>query len=253
MLLSPSSTSVSCFSEFRRTIADIYEVAFYLSVQPYFLSYLLVVQGQSLTAAGHITQVFSFTSSITSVLLGLVIYFTGHYKYFMTLGACIYLLGIGLMIKYRTQNASLTSLVGCQVAVGIGGGLVNVPAQLGVQASASHQEVAAATAVFLTILEIGGAVGSAISGAIWTHNVPRKLNAYLPANAKGDASAIFASVTTASTMYAKGTPERAAIDRAYQETMTILLIVAVCACIPLIPLSLVMKNYNLKTVSPFPV
>ena len=59
--------------------------------------------------------------------------------------------------------------------------MVNVPAQLGVQASASHQEVAAATAIFLTVLEIGGAVGNAISGAIWSHSVPEKLVRYLPA------------------------------------------------------------------------
>jgi hypothetical protein len=42
-----------------------------------------------------------------------------------------------------------------------------------------------------------------------------------------------------------GSPERIAINRAYQETMTILLSIAVCFCAPLIPLSLVMKNYRL--------
>ncbi|KAL9085449.1 MAG: hypothetical protein Q9165_007599 [Trypethelium subeluteriae] len=220
-------------------------VAFYLSVYPYFYSYLLIVQNQSITAAGHITQTFTFTSTVTSIIVSIIIKYTRHYKYFITLGSSIYLMGIGLMLRYRTQGVSTGALVGCQIAVGIGGGMLNVPAQLGVQASVSHQRVAAATAVFLTILEIGGAVGTAISGAIWTSNVPRKLAAYLPDETKGQAAAIFGSVEVASGMYPVGSPTRAAIDRAYQETMTTILIVAVCVCAPLIPLSLMMKDYKL--------
>lgn len=227
-------------------------MAFYLSLYPYFYSYLLVVRNQSVTAAGHITQTFSFTSTVASIVISLVIKYTGHYKYFVTLGSCIYLMGIGLMIRYRSETTSVGSIVGCQIAVGIGGGMLNVPAQLGVQASVKHKDVAAATAVFLTVLSIGGAVGSAISGAIWTATLPKKLALYLPANVQDQATAIFGSVTLAGTGWPMGSPERAAINRAYQETMHILLIVAVCVCIPLIPLSLMMKNYKLNDVSPNP-
>jgi len=224
-------------------------VAFYLSVFPYFFSYLLVVQGKSVTAAGHITQTFSFTSTVSSIIISLVIKYTGHYKYFVTAGSCIYLLGIGLMMRYRAEGASTGALVGCQIAVGIGGGMLNVPAQLGVQASASHQQVAAATAVFLTILEVGGAVGSAISGAVWSNNIPKKLTQYLPAESKDQALLIYGNITLATSGWAAGTPERIAINRAYQETMHILLIIAVCVCVPLIPLSLLMRNYKLAQVS----
>ncbi|KAI4211825.1 MAG: hypothetical protein LQ351_005467 [Letrouitia transgressa] len=201
----------------------------------------------SITAAGHITQVFSFTSTVSSVAIGLIIKYTHHYKYYITVGAAIYLLGIGIMIRYRVQGSSTAQIVGTQIAVGIGGGIVNVPAQLGVQASVNHDEVAAATAVFLTIVEIGGAVGSAISGAVWTKNIPKKLALYLPENAKGDALDIFGNITLAQS-YPVGGPERVAIDRSYQETMNILLIIAVCLVVPLLPLSLILKNYNLNQV-----
>ena len=223
-------------------------MAFYLSVQPYFQSYLLVVQDLSLTAAGHVIQVFSFTSSITAVTIGLIIRLTGHYKYFVTLGSCIYLLGVGLMIKYRTRNATLGALVSTQIAVGIGGGMANVPAQVGIQASANHQQVAAATAVYLTMLEIGGAVGSAISGAVWSGNILSKLRRYLPEDSRDQATAIYSSVMTASARYPKGTPERAAIDRAYQETMQILLVVALYVSFIPIILSFFMKDYKLNQV-----
>ncbi|KAF2144094.1 uncharacterized protein K452DRAFT_349891, partial [Aplosporella prunicola CBS 121167] len=228
------------------TIAFFYFMAFYLSVYPYFNSYLLVVQGKSVVAAGHITQTFTFTSTVASIVVSLLIKYTGHYKYFVTLGSSIYLLGLGLMYRYRRIGVSTATLVGCQIVMGIGGGCLNVPAQLGVQASASHQEVAAATAVFLTVLEIGGAVGSAISGAIWTNILPGKLERYLPADIKNQASAIYGNVTLASTGWAGQSPERDAIIRAYQETMTTILIAGVCAAAPLVPLSLFMKNYRLE-------
>ncbi|TID15356.1 cell division control protein 42 [Venturia nashicola] len=230
-------------------IGFFYFMAFYLSVFPYFYSYLLIVQGKSVTAAGHITQTFSFTSTVSSIIVSFLIKYTAHYKYFITFGACIYLVGMGLMYHYRTYGASTATLVGCQIAVGIGGGLLNVPAQLGVQASASHQQVAAATAIFLTIVEIGGACGSAISGAIWSSNVPKKLALYLPPDINNQSLAIYGNVTLASSGWPMGSPERDAINRAYQETMKIILTVAVCIAAPLIPLSLCMGNYKLDKMT----
>ncbi len=222
-------------------------MVFYTSIQPYFFSYLQVVHGQSVTAAGHVTQTFSFTSTVTSIVISLIIKYTKHYKYYITAGACIYLLGIGLMIRYRTEGSSTGQIVGTQIAVGIGGGMLNVPAQLGVQAASSHQDVAAVTAIFLTIISIGGAVGAAISGAVWTANIPAKLALYLPPAAQDQAANIFGMLTVA-TAYAAGSPERVAINRAYQETMNILLIISVCVAAPLIPLSLLMRNYKLDQV-----
>lgn len=155
---------------------------------------------------------------------------------------------MGLMLAYRKEGVSIGTLVGCQIAAGIGGGMLNVPAQLAVQASVSHQHVAAATAAFLTILEIGGAVGSAISGAVWTNTVLKKLTLYLPAESKSQASSIYANVTLASTGFAEGSAEKMAINQAYQETMTILLTIAICITIPIIFLSLLMKNHRLDRI-----
>ena len=151
------------------------------------------------------------------------------------------------MIRYRSESSTTSQIVGTQIAMGIGGGLISIPAQLGVQAAVSHSDVAAATAIFLTVVEIGGAVGSAISGAVWTANIPAKLIKYLPADARPQAALIFGNLTLAKG-YMGGTPERAAIDRSYQETMDILLIIAACLAAPLIPLSLIMRNYKLDAI-----
>jgi hypothetical protein len=223
-------------------------VAFYLSVYPYFSSYLLIVQGKSVTAAGHIVQTFSFTSTVASIATSFFIKYTAHYKYFVTFGACIYVMGMGLMYHFRREGISTGSLVGCQIAIGIGGGMLNVPAQLGVQASASHQQVAAATAIFLTILEIGGACGAAISGAVWSSQIPKKLKLYLPPDINNQSALIYGNISLSSGGWPMGSPEREAINRAYQETMTTLITIAVCVAAPIIPLSLMMKNYKLDQV-----
>ena len=156
--------------------------------------------------------------------------------------------GLALMLLCRGEGASHFQVLGTQIMVGCGGGLLNVPVQLGVQASASHQEVAAATAMFLTSMEMGGAVGAAISGAVWTSFIPRKLLQYLPDETKSQADGIFGKLTEA-LKYEMGSPTRIAINRSYQETMNRLLTLALIVTLPLIPLSLSMVDYKLDKVS----
>ncbi|KAJ4291105.1 hypothetical protein N0V90_010303 [Kalmusia sp. IMI 367209] len=226
-------------------IAFFYFMAFYMSVFPYFYSYLLIVQNKSVTTAGNITRVFSLSSTVSSIVVSIIIKYTGHYKYNVTVGSVIYLMGMGIMLRYRSEDASTATLVGTQIVIGIGGGFLNVPVQLGVQASANHQQVAAATTVWLTLLEVGGAVGSAISGAIWSTYIPRKLQQYLPADV--DYTLIFGDITASSDYiaYPVGSPVRIAINRAYQETMRLLLIGALVAAAPIVPLTFVLRNYKL--------
>lgn len=223
-------------------------MAFYFSVQPYLYSYLQVVQGYDVATAGRVTQTFAFTSTIAAFCVSILIKYTRRYRKFVTLGCVIYISGLLLMMLYRKEGSSFAQILGTQIVVGAGGGLLNVPVQLGVQASASHQEVAAATAMFLTSMEMGGAVGAAISGAVWTHSIPRRLNRYLPQETKSEAEEIFGKLTKALS-YPFGSPTRIAINRAYQETMNRLLVLAIVVTIPLIPLSLLMVNYRLDKVS----
>lgn len=190
-------------------------------------------------------------STISGFTVAFLIKRTGRYRPFVTIGCGIYLLGLLLMLRYRQEGSTIFEILGTQMIIGIGGGFLNVPAQLGVQASSSHQEVAAATAMFLTALEMGGAIGAAISGAIWG-TIPKKLEMYLPPESQGDAAEIFGKLTKA-LEYPMGSPTRIAINRAYQETMDKLLIMAILVSLPLIPLSLAMRNYQLDKVRYYPL
>ena len=224
-------------------------MAFYLSVYPYFQSYLLVVMDQSVTVAGYIVQVFTFTATVTTIIIGLLIKKTRHYKRFVVIGAVVYVIGLAAMILFRNEDASIFTLIGAQMLIGVGGGMLHQPAQTGVQASVSHQEVAAITAIFLTLLELGGAIGNAISGAIWSNNIPAKLRKYLPPETLHQADDIFSDVDLAANGWAMGNPTRTAINRAYQVTMTKLLIVAVVAAIPVLIFSFFMEDYDLSQIN----
>lgn len=228
-------------------LAFFYFMAFYFSVQPYLYSYLQVVQDYDVATAGRVTQTFAFTSTIAAFAVSVLIKYTSRYRDFVTLGCIFYISGLLLMTLYRQEGCSGLQILGTQIVIGIGGGLLNVPVQLGVQASATHQEVAAATAMFLTSMEMGGAVGAALSGAVWTHLIPKKLHRYLPDESKGQAGEIFGNLATALS-YPMGSATRDAINRAYQETMDRLLVFAIVATVPLIPLSLLMANYRLDKV-----
>ncbi|KAG7290808.1 hypothetical protein NEMBOFW57_000812 [Staphylotrichum longicolle] len=229
-----------------------YFAVFYIAVQPYFYSYLLVALNLPVSRAGPITQTFSFASTIAALLASLIIrrLSVPRPRPFILTGAVLYTVAIMILLHTRTRGASVASLFAAQTALGSGAGLMHVATQLVVQAAAStdiphhghghaQQYVGVATASFLTLVQVGAAVGSAVSGAVWGRLVPGKLRAYLPEHVKGDAEKIYASVVVACS-YAWGSPEREAIARSYQETITVLLWVALVACGPVLAMAMLL-------------
>jgi hypothetical protein len=107
--------------------------------------------------------------------------------------------------------------------------------------------VGVATASFLTLVQVGAAVGSAVSGAVWGRLVPTKLREYLPEAIKGEADKIYASVVVACS-YPWGSPEREAIARSYQETITVLLWVALVACGPVLGMAMLVGDIRLDGI-----
>ncbi len=227
-------------------LAFFYFMPFYIAVYPYYTSYLLVVTDRNIKTASYITNIFSLASTVSSFGIGAVMKFTGRYRYNIVFGCVLYTLSMGLMYHFNNIHATTGQHVGPMIMMGVGGGIINVSTQLGIQASVKHQHVAAATASFLVGIELGGAVGAAISGAVWNKMVPAGLAMYLPDDLKEIGVEIFASVMVASGNYPMGSLERTATMLAYNDARGVLLIIAICVTIPLIPLALCMKNYDLR-------
>jgi hypothetical protein len=111
------------------------------------------------------------------------------------------------MIHSRGANASDAEIVWTQLLQGIGGGFAAVTSQVAAQASVPHADVATVTAVVLLITEIGGAIGSAIAGAIWANVMPGKLLKYLPFATDTERAQLFGSIGSA-VAFPRGHPVR---------------------------------------------
>ena len=73
------------------------------------------------------------------------------------------------MIHSRGANSSDAEVVWTQILQGMGGGRAATTIQVGAQASVTHADVV------LLITEIGGSIGTAVAGAIWTNRMPGEL------------------------------------------------------------------------------
>lgn len=111
------------------------------------------------------------------------------------------------MIHSRGANSSDAEIVWTQLLQGMGGGFAAVASQVAAQASVTHADVATVTAFVLLITEIGGAIGSALSGAIWTNLMPDKLAQHLPFMSDEERAKIYGSIT-AVVAYPRGHPIR---------------------------------------------
>lgn len=107
-------------------------------------------------------------------------------------------------------------------------------------------DVAIATAIFLTITQIGGAVGGAGAGAVWSTYLPLRLRLHLPADEESQAliPKIMASLPFAMS-YSMDSPIRIAINESYRDVQRVLNAIALAALVPALLAVCTMRNVNL--------
>lgn len=196
----------------------------------YYYSYLQVTHSMSIVDASYTINSLSLASSILGIFIGFVIRFTGNLKWTAMAGAPFIILGTGLLVKFRTPDATLAVLVLLQVLIGIASANFALCSQMAVMARVKHNEVAPALAVYGLFGAVGAAVGQAIAGGIWNNVLPGKLLEFLPEEAKDQAATIFGDITIQ--MAAQGAI-REAIDAAYGDVQHKMLI-AGCCFIPIV-------------------
>ncbi|PHH70564.1 hypothetical protein CDD82_7043 [Ophiocordyceps australis] len=220
----------------------------FLSIQTwdtYYSSYLQVVHFLDVTASGYVVNTFSLSAAFFGPFIGLLVRYTGDYKYISLAGIPFGILGTALLIKFRTPDSSVGLLAMCQIMQGLYTEIWSLTARLAIMAAVGHQQVAVALAIFGLFGSIGSGVGRAIAGAIWTNTLPRKLHHYLPDEAKHREGDIYNDITL-QLSFPRGSPERDAIIAAYSDVQRTLVIIGVCF-MPVLLLCLIMwKNVNVK-------
>ena len=138
-----------------------------------------VVRGQSPTSSGLQLLPVMVGLLISSIGSGQLISRTGRYKIFPIAGTAITVVGLFLL---STLDASTTTLQASlfMFVLGFGLGLVMQVLVLAVQNAVSYEELGVATSGATLFRSIGGSLGTAILGAVFSNRLASELATSLP-------------------------------------------------------------------------
>ncbi len=146
--------------------------------------FLQVVLGATPTQSG--LQILPLMGGllITSIASGQIISRTGRYKPFPIAGTAIMVVGLGLL---STMGPHTTRLVASafMFVLGLGLGMVMQVLVLVVQNAVEYKDLGVATSGATLFRSIGGSVGTAVLGSIFTNRLTAELATVLPRRAGG--------------------------------------------------------------------
>ncbi|OBT76983.1 hypothetical protein VF21_04156 [Pseudogymnoascus sp. 05NY08] len=224
-----------------------YQISYYCWAN-FFTSFLQAVNNVTIAQAGYISNTFDVVSGVLLLIVGYMIRRTGYYKWLLYIAVPLYIFSQGLMIYFRRPNQSVGYLVMCQVFISIGGSIFILICQVAILAAVDHQHVAAVLALLNVAGTIGNAMGSTISGAIWTNTFEKALEQNLPTDALPDLSTIYEDLET-QLSYEVGSLTRLAIQESYGYAQTRMLAAGTgIMCLAFISLLLI-RNINVAKVA----
>ncbi|GFF58861.1 siderophore iron transporter mirB [Aspergillus udagawae] len=224
-----------------------YQVS-YFCYASYLPSFLQVVYELDVATAGYVSNTFSVISFVFLFLAGWLIRWTGRFKWILWVCIPLYILGLGLMIHFRQPGGYIGYIVMCEVFFSVAGSVFILCVQLAVLASVDHQHVAAVLALLFVMGSIGGSIGSAICGAIWTNTFLSRLKKNLPPSAVPDLDLIYKSLPT-QLSYPVGSAIRTAIVEAYGYAQARMLIAGTAFMVLGFIWVGMMRNLNVKNMT----
>ncbi|KAF5012339.1 hypothetical protein FDECE_1566 [Fusarium decemcellulare] len=213
--------------------------------RPFLSSFLQVAGHYSPGAATRVDNAQRVAYNIGALFSGICLKYVKHTKPFIMLGVVLIILASGLPIYLTnisgTHIANEPAFITSKSLLGVGRGLAQVALQVSLQAVLTNEQIAVATAVYLSSLGFGSNLGVTVSGAIWNSLLPRKLNANFGAE---EGQKIFGSIVVAQN-YTVGSTERNAIDKCYRQTQQTLAIGSVSVSAVLLGLVYLAQNVKL--------
>ncbi|KAL6235274.1 hypothetical protein BDW75DRAFT_230455 [Aspergillus navahoensis] len=217
----------------------------YMMQGNYLYTVLIVAFDFSVTTATRITTLYMFTSFVVGPICGLLVYRIRRLKYFIVTGTVLFLVGFGLLIRYRSGagGSSRAGIIAAQVILGIAGGLSPYASLASLQVSLKHEAIGVMTGLFLACHSIGDALGNSVAGAIWTQVLPATLASNLAFQPDSTLAAqVYGNPFAVVAQYPMGTEIRTAIVESYQNVQRYLCITGLCLSIPLIGFAFCLRN-----------
>jgi EmrB/QacA subfamily drug resistance transporter len=149
--------------------------------------FLQVVKNASPTGSGLQLVPLMGGLLVTSILSGQLITRWGRYKPFPIAGTAVMTVGLYLLSTLdATSSRGQISLF--MFVLGLGLGMVMQVLVLAVQNAVDYSELGVATSGATLFRSIGGSLGTAVLGAIFSNRLSSELSSSLPARARGHAS-----------------------------------------------------------------
>ncbi len=141
--------------------------------------YQQIVRGYSATKSGLYLLPLVFGLFTASIISGRLISKIGHYKPFPIIGGVLMTFGFWLF-SHLTINTSQLVLSVWMLVLGLGIGMLLQIMVLAVQNSVDRSDLGTATAAVTFFRTLGGALGTAIFGAVLTNRLTYNLHKLLP-------------------------------------------------------------------------
>ncbi len=149
--------------------------------------FLQVVKGASPTGSGLALVPLMVGLLITSIASGQAITRTGRYRVFPIAGTAVTVLGLFLLTTLGLKTASLTVSF-FMFILGLGLGMVMQVLVLAVQNAVEYRDLGSATSGATLFRSIGGSLGTAVLGAIFSSRLAHELTRTVGAAAAGHVS-----------------------------------------------------------------
>lgn len=214
-----------------------------------FLNYLRAVRQLNVRDAGYVFNIYSIGSCFFGPIVAVAIRLTGRFKWITLYFALpLQLLGVGLLIHFRQPEQPLGYLIMAQIFIAFSGGAIVITSEMCVMAAAPHENVAGMLALIGLFSSVGGAIGQAVSGAIYTNIFPGALSDALGPRRRANETLVtelYGSLNS-QLLWDWNTRERRSVVFAYAHTQKYLTIAGTCFLIPCFISVLVWKNFKVN-------
>ncbi|KAF9156771.1 hypothetical protein BG015_001635 [Linnemannia schmuckeri] len=144
-------------------------------VWQYLTQYFIVSRDITTGQAYLLVRGFQMAWLVFQLVAGLLMRKFKKARLLVWIGLFVYVLGVGLMIPARNQNASTFLVVISQTIAGAGGGMAHLACSVLVTGVVHKKDVATVVGASQILVSFGSAVGNAAAGGIWTQYLPSRL------------------------------------------------------------------------------
>jgi EmrB/QacA subfamily drug resistance transporter len=145
--------------------------------------FLQVVKGASPTASGLEMLPMMAGMLVTSIVSGQLISRTGRYKIFPIVGTLVMAVGLYLMSR-MTVNTGIETASLIMLLLGLGLGMVMQVLVIAVQNDVEYRDLGVATSGATLFRLVGGSLGTAVLGAVFSASLTHALARVLPGSAR---------------------------------------------------------------------